>query len=212
MYKELHLWANSLRRYSFDEIGKLSRVANGIYLVFEKGEKFEDLDKIVRVGSHPSPNRFFKRLNDHFMGHQRQSIMRKHVGRCFLNKSGDPYIAVWNLTNSGVKKGSEGEKLVDRKKEQLLEGQIDDYLTNFSMAVIPNLGDTTKRIQIETSLIAMLAQESSLHISKEWLGLHHPDSKISKGGLWNIQGLNRPNILSENDFHFIREKSKNEQA
>ncbi len=99
MFEEITAWANRLERYSFNELNRLRDVKNGIYLIFEKGEKVGDLHRIVRVGSHPSQDRFHKRLTDHFTKKQRASIMRKHIGRCFFNQQRDPYIQIWNFHN-----------------------------------------------------------------------------------------------------------------
>jgi hypothetical protein len=207
MYSDLHIWANKLKRYSFSELEKLNSVKNGIYLLFEKGEKFESLDRIVRVGSHPSQNRFYDRLTDHFMNKHRSSIVRKHIGRCFLNKENDSYIKVWDLSNKEVKKGSPGEKLVDFNKEHAVESRVSDYLNNFSISVIPGLNDTDRRMQLESSLIATLNLSSRKYISSNWLGKSHPDTRIVQSGLWNIQGLNGE-TLNADDFRLIQEKTK----
>jgi hypothetical protein len=205
MFEEIQRWANSLPRYSFEELHKLNTVSNGIYLVFEKGEKFENFDRIVRVGSHPSQGRFYKRLQDHFFQKQISSIMRKHIGRCFLNMASDPYITIWNFSNTGVKKGSPGEKKMDWIKEMEIESNISDYLNNFTITIISGLNNQAKRMELETKLIATLNGQSSNFISQNWLGLSHPDSKISTSGLWNIQGLNSNNYINKDDFEFLKQ-------
>ena len=64
MFEEIITWANNLERYTFLNLNGLKDVQNGIYLIFENGEKVGDLDRIVRVGSHPFQDRFYKRLTD----------------------------------------------------------------------------------------------------------------------------------------------------
>jgi hypothetical protein len=212
MYKKLHILINSLKRYTFSELDKLSSVKNGVYLIFEKGERFENYDRIVRVGSHPSQDRFFGRLTDHFLEKQRSRIVRKHIGRCFLNQNNDPYIKVWNLTNKQVKKGSEGEKMLDRAKEFSIEQKISYYLNNFSICIIPELSIKSQRMRLESKLIATLNQEGNNYISTNWLGRFHPDTRIVESGLWNIQGLNGTALITAEDLDLIRKKTKNEQA
>jgi hypothetical protein len=210
MYHKLHVLANSLTRYYFSELDKLESIENGIYLLFEKGEKYENYDRIVRVGSHPSQGRFNERLQEHLLKNHRKSIVRKHIGRCFLNKANDDYIRIWNLTSKKVKKGSEGEKLLIQEKEREIEQKVSEYLKNFSIVVIPNLDIAKRRIELEAKLIATLNLSSYKHISDNWFGKYHPNSKISKSGLWNIQHLNDTDYISETDFEFLKHKTENE--
>jgi len=212
MYEKLHLWSNGLKRYKFSEISKLQDVKNGIYLVFEEGEKCGALNRIVRVGSHPGQNRFYNRLTDHFLEKQRKSIMRKHVGRCFLNLVKDPYIGIWNLTNKEVAKGTLGFHQLDYSKEAEIESKVSAYFSNFSLSVIPGLDNEDRRMGLESKLIATLNLSSFQFISPHWFGKNHPDPRISSSGLWNIQGLNGPEFISDEDFAFLKVKTKNEQA
>jgi len=210
MYQQLHVLFNRLKRYSFQDIKQLEHVNNGIYLLFEKGEKYESLDRVVRVGSHPSQNRFYARLKDHFMDNHRKSIVRKHIGRCFLNDENDPYISVWDFSNTQVKKGSPGNKLINEEKEKNINRRISDYLNNFSICVIPELNNDIQRMTLESKLITTLNLTDKNYISPNWLGKKHPNHKIAHSGLWNIQKLNDNNFISTNDFELIQLKTKNE--
>ena len=59
--------------------------ANGIYIVFEKGEKAHGTDRIVGVGTHTGEGNLSQRLNEHlYTPNKDRSILRKHVGRCLL--------------------------------------------------------------------------------------------------------------------------------
>ena len=83
-YENLHILFNNLKRisYPYDETN-ISK--NGIYILFEKGEHYKDLDRIVRIGSHTGNNRLLTRINEHYIkDDHRDSIFRKHLGRCFL--------------------------------------------------------------------------------------------------------------------------------
>jgi hypothetical protein len=72
--------------------------------LFEKGETYNGLDRIVRIGSHSGKGRLVKRLKDHFLASkQRNSIFRKHIGRCFLMIEQDEYIDYWNKPFKKIK-------------------------------------------------------------------------------------------------------------
>ncbi len=210
MYEELHQFLNGLRRYHIHDLQSKIITNNGVYVLFEKGEKVNGLDRITRVGSHPSNGRFLIRLQDHFNNNHRKSIMRKHIGRCLLSIENEPYIKVWDYTNKDIKKGSPKLKEVNEQKENQINDQIDDYLKIFSFCIIPDLTDKEIRLEIENQLIATLNQLSTVTSSANWLGLHHPDARIIKSGLWNIQGLNRQ-LLSKKNLQIIREKIYSEK-
>lgn len=207
MYQELHSWTNSLQRFSFSRMEELRSIKNGIYLCFEEGESINGMDRIVRVGSHPSNGRFFGRLKDHFMRKHRSSIMRKHIGRCILHKNGDNYLKVWDYTNSKVKKASPQRNELNEEKEQLIEDKVSDHLEGFSFVVIPDLDEDHYRLELEAKLISTL-NKGGLGSSKNWLGLSHPDEKIANSGLWNIHHLDSELTLSEKDFDFIKRRAK----
>ena len=210
MFFELHKLFNSLKRYYFDDYMKHISTNNGIYILFEKGEKFNEFDRVTRIGSHPVNNRFIKRISDHFTNNQRNSIMRKHIGRCFLNQSNDKYIVIWNYTNSDIKKGSDKFKLVDFEKELIVEKRISEYISkNFSFCIIPDIQKIEIRLRFEKGLIATFNQANQKPISKNWLGNQHPNERIKYSGLWNIHGLAGMKLSNE-EYNFIRHSVKNE--
>ena len=85
--QELHQVFNRQRRFTFPFKQFLKEIPeNGIYIIFEKGEKYGNLDRIVRVGTHTGNNQLRSRLNQHFLKENKnRSIFRKNIGRCFLN-------------------------------------------------------------------------------------------------------------------------------
>ncbi|MBC7382932.1 MAG: hypothetical protein H7296_08040 [Bacteroidia bacterium] len=191
-YNKLTLLFNQVKRFSYpykeNEIPK-----NGIYVMFEKGEKHSNLDRVVRIGSHTGQNRLFERINEHYIGEDhRDSIFRKHLGRCFLtiDKRVD-YIKCWDLK---IKKREDQAKNLDKINwalEEKYEEKISEFIkSNFTFIIIPNLTDEVNRSRIEAGLIAAFAQGEEKSISENWLGRFHPDKKISNSGLWNIQGIN----------------------
>ena len=84
-YDELTTLFNQAPRYDFryqeEDIDE-----NGIYVMFEKSEKYLNIARIVRIGSHTGINRLRKRINEHYIGaDHRDSIFRKHIGRSLLS-------------------------------------------------------------------------------------------------------------------------------
>ena len=64
----LHKLFNEQNRFTFpfkDREKEIPR--NGIYVIFEKGETFNDIDRIVRVGTHTGEKQLRSRLNQHFV-------------------------------------------------------------------------------------------------------------------------------------------------
>ncbi len=50
---ELHQLFNKQKRFSFPFEELINEIPqNGIYIIFESGEKYKDFDRIVRVGTH----------------------------------------------------------------------------------------------------------------------------------------------------------------
>ena len=93
--EKLHKFFNNMERlkFPFDE-NKIP--LNGIYILFEKGEKAHDVDRIVRVGTHTGQNQLRSRLKQHFINENKdRSIFRKNIGRALLNKNKDPFLEQW---------------------------------------------------------------------------------------------------------------------
>ena len=55
---------NTLFRHRFPAMSNIPY--NGIYVMFERGEYYQSYDRVVRVGTHVSPNRLRNRLNSLF--------------------------------------------------------------------------------------------------------------------------------------------------
>lgn len=80
---DIHKFFYSLKRYNYNTIGEIP-FENGIYIFFENGEIYKDLDRIVRVGTHRSDNRLKNRLRDYSKPNKDGSIFRKNIGRAIL--------------------------------------------------------------------------------------------------------------------------------
>jgi len=100
MCARLHKLFNGLPRFHWDSIDKIN-FDNGVYIVFEDGESYYGMDRIVRVGTHRSDGRLRNRLKDHFIkANNDGSIFRKNIGRAILNKTNNPYLSVWTKSSS----------------------------------------------------------------------------------------------------------------
>lgn len=208
-YERLHILFSDLKKFTYP-YNETPISKNGIYILFENGEYFKGLARVVRIGSHTGYNRLFTRINEHFIkDDHRDSIFRKHLGRCFLtiNKRTD-YIDNWNLK---IKKRVDKEKNYHRinwKLEEEYEKLITKYIrSNFSFIVIPNLTNENERLRLENGLIATFAQAAEKTSSENWLGNYHPDKKIRDYKLWNIYHL-QGTPLTEEEIKLIEDKLK----
>ncbi|MCK4560947.1 MAG: hypothetical protein KAV45_14290 [Calditrichia bacterium] len=181
---QLHQTTNSLTRFTYPYDNDLIP-QNGIYILFENGEPGHDMERIVRIGTHKGKGRLLSRLDDHFIeSNQRNSIFRKHLGRCFLSKANDDYIKSWDLP---FKKRTDKIKYKDRvdlEYEKKYEKMITKYIQKkFSFVIIPNVNKKSDRKHYESRIIATVSNCNICIPSKDWLGRFHPNTKINESGL-----------------------------
>ncbi|AGA67862.1 hypothetical protein Desdi_0314 [Desulfitobacterium dichloroeliminans LMG P-21439] len=111
--KAIHQLFNMMPRLDYQRILDIS-FENGIYVMFEKGQKYGELDRIVRVGTHTVDGRLKARLVDHFIRKNKDgSIFRKNVGKALLARSDDPYLNIWSLDTSKP----DNKPLIDELKQ-----------------------------------------------------------------------------------------------
>lgn len=196
---EIHQMFNELKEYSFPfdekEIPK-----NGIYILFEKGEKFNDLKRIVRIGTHTGDNQLQSRLKQHFVKENKdRSIFRKNIGRALLNAQNDNFLKQWELdltTRANKEKYSEQ---IDFDKQQSIEKKVSEYIhNNFAFAVFEVL-EKEQRLRIESRIISTVSNCTNCKPSENWLGLSSPKQKIKDSGLWLVNELWKQS-LSENEL------------
>ena len=187
---------------------------NGIYFFYEKGESSahgDGLPRIVRIGTHKDGN-FGARIAEHYLLDDRKmvfdrnkptphdrSIFRKNIGRVILNRSEDPYLAVWEIDFMKTANKQAYGHLRDLDKERETELQVTHTLReNFSFRYV-EIEDEQQRLGsdgLERHLIGTVAQCSVCGPSSNWLGHHSPVGKIRDKGLWQVQHL-RCSALSE---------------
>lgn len=200
---EIHKIFNNLKEYSFpfdqNELPK-----NGIYILFEKGEKINELKRVVRVGTHTGENQLQSRLKQHFVKENKdRSIFRKNIGRALLNAENDSFLEQWELdltTRANKEKYSEQ---VDFEKQQSVEKKVTEYIqNNFSFAVFEVL-EKEQRLRIESLIISTVSNCTNCKPSENWLGLSSPKQKIIDSGLWLMNELWKQS-LSEDELAELR--------
>lgn len=196
MCLRLHELFCAMPRYTSDQISEIP-FTNGIYIVFEKGEQYHNMERIVRVGTHTSPDRLKKRLTDHFAKENHDgSIFRKNIGKAILNAYHDPYLPVWTLDTSKP----ENRKYVNAEKNADTERRVSKYLReNFTFTVF-QVDTKEERLRLEEAIIASLNQTPDFLPGKRWAGKYSPEHEIRESGLWLKQGLDGT-PLSEQEYN-----------
>lgn len=199
---QLHKLFNQARRYDHS-FNPDALINNGIYILFEKGEKYGEMDRVVRVGTHTGENKLPARMVQHYQIETKdRSIFRKNIGRIYLNQANDPYIDIWNVSNTERKNRLRNLPYRDFEKEAALEERITKEINdNFTFCLI-EVNDKIYRLYLEMAIIATIAQGSSKP-SPTWLGNDSPVEKIRNFGLWQVQGLKREPILDA-DLEYIK--------
>jgi len=188
---ELHQIFNEQKRYSFPFEHFINEIPeNGIYIIFENGEKYKTFDRIVRVGTHTGNNQLRSRLNQHFIKENKnRSIFRKNIGRCFLNKESNPYLRLWELDITSRTQKEKNLKLLDLDFEKKIEKIISNYVqTNLSFCVF-QIDSKDDRLFWESKIISTLAKATDIEPSENWLGNQSTKDKIKISGLWQVNEL-----------------------
>jgi len=72
--------------------------SDGLYVLFEEGERGHGTDRIVRIGTHRGDGRLPLRLEEHFLKENKdRSIFRKNIGRALLARDGDEFLGQWEI-------------------------------------------------------------------------------------------------------------------
>lgn len=182
----LHQLFCAMPRYTWEQISQIP-FTNGIYIIFEKGEQYHGMERIVRVGTHTSSDRIKTRLLDHFLRENHDgSIFRKNVGKAILNAHRDPYLATWTMDTSKP----ENRRFLDKEKNADTERRVSKYLReNFTFTVFQVI-NKDERLRMEEAIIATLNAEPTFIPGSKWPGLYSPETEIRESGLWLKQGLN----------------------
>lgn len=199
----LHQYFNTLPRYRFDAL-EANLCENGVYVLFEQGEKIIGLDRVVRVGTHTGQDRLQKRLKEHFLTPNKdRSIFRKHIGRAMLNRDKNAeLLRQWNLDLTSKKARDEWQSKIDTTALQAVEEQVSEYIQkSFSFAVIP-AETKQERLYWESGIIATLACSPHFRPSENWLGRFATRPEIRESGMWLVQNLNGQ-VLSNDEVESL---------
>lgn len=201
---KIHNIINSLERHGFpfDE----TRIPlNGIYVLFQKGEKAHVQDRIVRIGTHTGDNQLRPRLQQHFLSENKdRSIFRKNIGRALLQKQNDPFLQFWELDLTTRKAKDDYSQQIDFDYQQDIESQVSEYIRkNFSFGVF-EVASKEKRLEIESKLISTVSWCDECKPSNNWLGNSSPKGKIVQSGLWLVNELYKTPCNASDIEHLSR--------
>jgi hypothetical protein len=217
----LHKLFNSMELHRFEksEIDAIG-FKNGIYIIFEDGEKAHGGNRIVRVGTTTGKNSTLTgRLHEHYENEGR-SIFRKHIARCLLEKMPDTPRNLRELFHDskylklvgGWKKTSSTK---DIKKFYELHEAISTHIRNHCSFVVFPVDEGLREFW-EKRIISTISSCNACGPSQNWLGNVFPKDiqswkRIIGSGMWNVDCVNDKNILTNAEFaelETIVEKSK----
>jgi hypothetical protein len=201
---KLHKWANALPIFRFPFDDTLIPL-NGLYILFEKGERAHDVNRIVRVGTHTGQNQLRSRIRQHFLTENKdRSIFRKNIGRCILNKASDPFLEKWELDLTPKQSRDKYSSLIDWEKQGAVEQKVSEYMRDSFGFVILHIDDKDSRLEFESKIISTVSLCEECRPSLNWLGIYSPKEKIRESGLWLVNELYKQ-PLSEMDFERLQE-------
>ena len=186
---QLHHLFNSLprHRFPFDDV-EIPR--NGIYVMFEEGERAHGVDRIVRVGTHTGDNQLRSRLKQHFVKENKNwSIFRKNIGRAILYRDNDPFLEQWEWDMTPKKAKEQYLPLLDEKKLRETEEEVTSIIQQNFTFVVFEVNDKDARLKWEEKIISTVSWCDECGPSPDWLGLFSPKKKIRESGLWLVNGL-----------------------
>jgi hypothetical protein len=192
-----------LHRFAESEIDRI-KFKYGVYIIFEEGEVAHDGHRIVRVGTTTgNTTTLADRLHEHYK-HEGRSIWRNHIALCFLLKNGDPSHLAGLFLQSKIdrdrwKKTANIEELQEYRK---INETVSNHIRNRCFFVsFPVEKDA--REKWEERIISTVYSCTDCKPSQNWLGnvflgnIAPRRDIIRKSGLWNVQGVNDRNILTD---------------
>ncbi len=187
--ESLHHLANNLVRYNFP-FNENEIPLNGIYILFENGEKGHQTERIVRVGTHTGTNQLRSRLRQHFINESKdRSIFRKNIGRSLLNRENDPYIESWEIDLTTKISREKNSSSIDLNYQKIVERKVSNYIqSNFNFCVF-EVNNKDERLELESKIISTISLCKDCKPSKQWLGNSSPKSKIVESGMWLVNEL-----------------------
>ena len=197
--EKLHIWFNSLPKHYFP-FNEDKIPLNGIYILFEKGERAHNTIRVVRIGTHTGKDQLRSRLIQHFIDENKdRSILRKNIGRCILNRENDPFLQQWEIDLTTRDSRRKYQHNIDLKKREDIEREVTKYIQkNFSFVVF-KVDNKNSRLDLESKIISTISLCDGCIPSKTWFGNYSPKEKIRESGLWLVNKLYQES-LTENDM------------
>lgn len=201
--QSLHEWARTLPAFRFP-FGEAQIPKNGLYILFEKGERAHGGARIVRVGTHTGAGQLPSRLKQHFVVENKdRSIFRKNIGRALLSRDKDPFLADWELDLTPRAARERYGARIDLAKQKRIERRVSDYIQDaFSFAVV-QIDEKKERLRLESRIISTVSLCDACKPSRNWLGSSSPKEKIRESGLWIVNELYKEPLT---DIDFTRLK------
>lgn len=199
---KLHKLFNSMPRFNWNTIDSIN-FNNGIYILFERGEKYCDMDRIVRIGTHNKDGGLHNRLKNHFLSENKDgSIFRKNIGIALLNNSKHPYLTAWKVDTSKpenvVRLGNSFDPIMQKE----IEKNVTKYMREkFTFVAFP-VNSEPERLRLEKGIIATLSKSPDFKASADWFGRFSTEIRIVQSGMWLKQGLDG-SPLSESEYSKI---------
>ena len=199
---ELHKLFNGMKRYNYKNIDTIP-FNNGVYIFFGENEKYNGMDRIIRVGTDTGQNNLKSRMKQHFLKPNKdRSIFRKNIGRALLNKNNETELYnYWNLdlTSKEQKEKYFNPRLNEQCKK--IENEITNYLCKNMEFVVFNLETKKDRLRFEEAIISTLYHSEDFIASKGWLGNYVPTNIIGNhvvnSRMWISQGIKAKEITDE---------------
>src|SRR5699024_6842842 len=114
----------------------------------------------------------------------------------------DPYIDIWNVSNTERKNRLANLPYRDFEKERLLEERITKEINDHFTFSLIEVNDKAYRLYLDMGIIESIAQGESKPSSNR-PGSDSPVEKIRDYGLWQVQRLKREPI-TDNDLKYIK--------
>ena len=185
----LHQLFNNMILFRFPFNAKLLP-KNGIYILFEDGERAHSTNRIVRAGTHTGVNQLPSRLEQHFIKENKdRSIFRKNIGRAILSRDHDPFLEQWELDLTPFEAKRMYLPALDLAKQKQVERQVREYMQGHLCFVVFRVDDKKKRLDWESKIISTVSWCTECGHSTTWLGNFSPKEKIKQSGLWIVNEL-----------------------
>ena len=195
--EKFHILFNSMKRYNFNNFDDIP-FTNGIYVVLDKKEKYKNMDRIVRIGTHDDDNKLIIRIKNHYKkGFKDSSFFRKNIGKSILSYNDHYYLHIWNINFNDKDNQSKFNEIRDMEVEEALDEKISQYMKERFEFVCFEVNDLKDRYRLEEGLISTIYHDKDFLASDKWLGKYSPVSEVRDSHMWVAKGLDKKQLTLE---------------